>query len=562
MNLQSLLSVARGDSPADLVLRNAQVVNIFSGQIGRGDIAIWQGYIAGIGAGYSAKNEVNLKGTYVAPGLIDAHVHIESSLCVPSQYAQAVVPRGVTTVVADPHEIGNVAGAAGVRFMHKSSQGLPLNVVLMASSCVPATTMETSGATLTADDLARLLRDGIVHGLAEVMNFPDVIRGEREVLRKIDGFRRQPIDGHAPSVTGKQLNAYVASGVGSDHECVTVDEAREKLARGMYILIREATNARNLDPLLPLITPENSRRICFCTDDRQPEDLLNTGGVDYMLRRAIERGVDPITAFRCCTLNSAEWHQLRDRGAIAPGRVADLFVFDDLKKPVAREVYCAGNLFTPIAARPDSDDAFRAPCVIPENLRFEIPARANRIRVIGSLPDQLVTEHRVLDAKIESGSAIADASRDILKMAVVERHGKNGNVGLGFIQGFGLKRGAIAGTVAHDHHNLVIIGCDEDSMRAAARAIAKMGGGLVACAGEAILAELPLPVAGLMSDGPIAEVRDAYAKLIQASHKLGATLHDPFMAMSFMALEVIPSLKLTDVGLVDVEQFRVVDLFV
>jgi adenine deaminase len=394
------------------------------------------------------------------------------------------------------------------------------------------------------------------------MNFPGVINADDEVLRKIEAFQNRPIDGHAPSVRGKQLNAYAASGIGSDHECVTIEEAQEKLARGMYILIREATNARNLDPLLPLITPENSRRICFCTDDRQPEDLLGVGGIDYMLRRAIERGVDPITAFRCCTLNSAEWHQLRDRGAIAPGKAADFFIFDDFQMPVARDVYCAGKPFSPVASRPDSAGAFCTPCIIPDSLNLRIPARTNRIRVIGSLPDQLVTEHRILDATIESGSAIADASRDILKIAVIERHRGTGNVGLGYIQGIGLKRGAIAGTVAHDHHNLVIIGADDKSMHVAAGAMAKMGGGLVACAGDQVLAQLPLPVAGLMSDKPITEVRDLYAKLIAASHSLGSTLHDPFMAMSFMALEVIPALKLTDKGLVDVEQFRIVDLFV
>jgi len=562
MNRSTHLSVARGDVPADLVLRNGRIVNVLSGQIDRADIAIHDGFIAGVGAGYSGTHEIDLRGAFVSPGLIDAHVHIESSLCVPAQFAAAVVPRGVTTVVADPHEIANVAGVAGVRFMHEASRDLPLRVVLMGPSCVPATSMETSGATLSADDLAQLLRDGTVHGLAEVMNFPGVINGDPEVLKKIAAFAGRPIDGHAPGVTGKALSAYASAGIGSDHECVNVEEAREKLSSGMYILIREATNARNLDALLPLITPEVGGRICFCTDDRQPQDLLAAGGIDYMLRRAIERGIDPIAAFRCCTLNAAQWHQLPDRGAIAPGRVADLLVFDDLKKPAAREVYAGGKLFTPPAVRPDPDSKFSANCNIPTQLDFTIRANAQRIRVIGSLPDQLVTEHRILDAKLVNGHAVADPSRDILKMAVIERHGKNGNVGLGFIQGIGLKHGAIAGTVAHDHHNLVIIGADDQAMQCATRAIAQMNGGLVACSGDQALAQLPLPVAGLMSDEPIELVRAAYAKLIEASHQLGSTLHDPFMAMSFMALEVIPALKLTDVGLVDVEEFRIVDLFV
>jgi adenine deaminase len=467
----------------------------------------------------------------------------------------------VTTVVADPHEIANVAGERGIRFMYESSRKLPLRVELMAPSCVPATSMSTSGARLEAQDLALLRRDGIVHGLAEVMNFPGVIHDDQNLLAKLRAFDGKPIDGHAPAVSQQRLNAYVAAGIGSEHECVTVPEAFEKLSRGMYILIREATNARNLAALLPLITPADSRRICFCTDDRQPADLLGPGGVDYMLRYAIAHHVDPITAFRCCTLNPSEWFGLHDRGAIAPGRVADFFVFDDLQEPVAREVYSRGTPWTSMPRQPQQL-ALDSTCQIPDDLNLVVPARGGRIRVIGARADQLVTDHRVLDATVVDGHVVSDVSRDILKMAVVERHGGAGNVGIGFIQGIGLRRGAIAGTVAHDHHNLVVIGCDDHSMTAAARAIGRMGGGLVACDGSEVLAQLPLPVGGLMSDQPIDRVRDLYDALLSASARLGSTLHDPFMAMSFMALEVIPSLKLTDLGLVDVEQFRLVDLFV
>jgi adenine deaminase len=318
------LAAARGDIPADLVLRNGRIVNVFTGEIEQAEVAIHGDRIAGVGAGYKGKQFADLHGSYIAPGLIDAHVHIESSLCLPTQFAAAVVPRGVTTVIADPHEIANVSGAAGVRFMAKASEGLPLRVILMAPSCVPATELSNAGAKLTAGDLTKLLVDGVVHGLAEVMNFPGVISGAPSVAAKLRAFANRPIDGHAPGVRGRALNAYIAAGIGSDHECVTVDEAREKLARGLYILIREATNAHNLDTLIPLITPENSRRICFCTDDRQPADLLGQGSIDYMIRRAIDRGVDPVIAFRMATLNPAEWFGLHDRGAVAPGRLADL----------------------------------------------------------------------------------------------------------------------------------------------------------------------------------------------------------------------------------------------
>jgi adenine deaminase len=573
MTPADLLAASRGDIPSDLLLRNARLINVFSGEIQQTDIAIHADRIAAIGPGYSAKETLDLDGAFVAPGLIDGHVHIESSLCLPAQFAAAIVPRGVTTAVTDPHEIANVAGGAGVRFMADASQGLPLRVVTMASSCVPATNMATAGAALTAKDLQQLLGDGVVHGLAEMMNFPGVIAGDSSVLAKLGAFEGRPIDGHAPGVHGHALNAYLAAGVGSDHECVTADEAREKLARGMFILIREATNARNLDALLPLITPESSRRIGFCTDDRTPPDLLRDGSIDMMLRRAIAAGIDPVIAIRCCTLNTAEWFQLQDRGGIAPGRFADFFVFDDLKSPSARLVYSGGKRVAENGKRLAPLPTPHVPAaltksvhILRDQLKLEVPAMGatgKKIRVIGSIPDQLITEHRTLEPTIENDHVIADPSRDVLKMAVVERHRGTGNVGVGFIQGFNLKRGAIAGTFGHDHHNIICIGCLDAPMYAAIFAVERMGGGFVVIGrADEVLAALPLPVAGLMSDRPFAEVAAAYERLLAAARSLGSTLHDPFNAMSFMALEVIPSLKLTDQGLVDVDAFRHVELFV
>ncbi len=562
-----LLAVARGDLPADLLLANCRIVNVFTGEIEEADIAIVGDRIAGVGRRYTARKTINVNGAYVSPGLIDAHVHIESSLCTPPNFAAAVVPRGVTTVVADPHEIANVQGAAGVRYMATAAKGLPLRVVQMAPSCVPATDMATAGAALNAADLKPLIDERIVHGLAEVMNFPGVIANTPDVRAKIDAFTGTPIDGHAPGVTGLALNAYVASGIGSDHECVTPEEAKERLSLGLYLLIREATNAQNMDALLKAVTPANSRRVCFCTDDRTPADLLGPGGIDDMVRRAIVLGVPPIEAIRMATLNTAECFSLNDRGAIAPGRLADLFIFDEFHSPRAKVVFAGGVQVTAVTFSANSAVAAKALelKIDPAKVNLSVPVVSGKtsLRVIGHLPNQLVSEERILPATIVDELATADVSRDILKMATLERHHGTGNIGVGFIQGFGLREGAIAGTVAHDHHNLVVIGANDAAMLAAIEHVCEMKGGLVVVDADGqLIASLPLPVAGLMSDRPITEVRDAYDKLLTAAKALGSPLHDPFMAMSFMALEVIPKLKLTDKGLVDVERFGFVDLWV
>ena len=571
MELPHLLAAARGDRPADLLLRNAGLVNVFSGEVLATEIAIAGGLIAGFGRGYDSLEEIDLEGRFVAPGFLDAHVHIESSMVPPAEFARAVVPRGVTTVVTDPHEIANVLGLAGIRFMLEQSEGAPLDVLVNAPSCVPATPLETSGARLEADELATLLAHPKVLGLAEVMNYPGVIAGNAEVLAKLHTFRGRPIDGHCPGLSGHGLNAYAAAGIGNDHECTAVEEALGKLRAGLTIFLREATNARNLRALLPLVSPLTERRLCLCTDDRHPADLLEEGSIDHLIRIAIAGGVDPVVAIRMATLNPAEHYGLHDRGAIAPGRRADLVVFRDLAAPRAEMVFRCGKLVAQDGQLLDGGlDRSRqyVPSlpptvhVDPERLDFTIRAAGGNVRVIGAIADQLITESLVMEAALRNGHAVADPGRDLLKMAVVERHRNTGRMGLGFVRGLGLKRGAIAGTVAHDHHNLVVIGADDASMRTAALAVANAGGGLAAAEGEHVLALLPLPLAGLMSDRPIEEVRDDMRALLEAAHDLGTTLHNPYMAMSFLALEVIPALKLTDVGLVDVERLEVVPLFV
>jgi len=568
MELNDMIRAARGDVPADLVLHNARLVNVYSGEIYPADVAIYNGRIVGVGPGYSAQREIDLKGSYLAPGLIDAHVHIESAMVGVRQFAATVVPRGVTSVIADPHEITNVLGLDGIRYMFDQAKYGQLSMYVMVPSCVPATHMATAGAYLEAKDITSLQNDRWVLGLAEMMNYHGVVREDPLVLEKLDAFKTRVLDGHAPGLSGRDLNAYLTAGIGSDHECTNTEEALEKLRLGMYILIREATNAHNLGKLLPMITPDNARRICFCTDDRHPADLLDEGSVDHLVRSAIRAGIDVVTAIRMATLNPAEWYRLYDRSGIRPGNRADLIVFDDPQEFAVRLVIRNGQVV--------AENGKMLPFELPERpsylrgsinvnwhtVDFTIPAEGRRAHVIGTAPDDLVTEDRILEIPTASGFAIPDIERDIIKLAVIERHMASGRVGKGFVQGLGLRRGAIASTIAHDHHNLIVAGTDNISLSTAAGAIADMGGGLAVADGVRILARLPLPVAGLMSNQPIAEVRRVLDEVIGAARTLGSNLHDPFMALSFLALEVIPHLKLTDQGLVDVDQFKIVPLWV
>lgn len=563
----SLLPCSRGDEPSDLLFRGGRVANVFTGELEEVDVAVAGGYVVGLGRGYEATEVIDLDGAVLTPGLIDAHVHIESSMAVPAEFARGVIPRGTTTAVVDPHEIANVHGTDGIQYMLDASEGLPLDVLVQLPSCVPATHMGTAGASLSAEDLTPFRGRARVLGLAEVMNFPGVIHGDPDVHRKLAAFSAYPIDGHAPGVTGRTLNAYVASGPFTDHECTTAAEAQEKLRRGLWVFFREATNARNLDALLPVLNVTTAGRICLCTDDRQPTDLLDDGGIDHMVRRIIAAGHDPVLALRLATLNPSQCYGLVDRGAIAPGRRADLVVTESLDDFRPTHVFTRGALVArqgEYVAGPASVVRSPRPSVQVDLTIERLAAEPGhgQIRVIRAMENQLVTGHEVWTPTLREGRAVADPERDLCKLAVLERHGVHGGAGIGFVTGLGLKSGALAGTVAHDHHNLIVCGVDDASMVTAAQAVADMQGGLAVARGDRVLATLALPVAGLMSDEPIEAIAANLRELLGAAQELGSGVHDPFMALSFLGLEVIPSLKLTDQGLVDVDAFASVGLWV
>jgi adenine deaminase len=567
MDLKEMITFAKGKREVDLLVKNAQLINCFSGTIEPQAIAIAQGQVVGFGD-YPAQEIINLKGMFLAPGFIDAHVHIESSMVVVREYARAVLPHGVTTVVTDFHEIANVMGTRGIHLMREGIESIPLNLYCMLPSCVPATSLETAGGEIRAEALKALMEEEWVKGLGEMMNFPGVIHADPEVLKKIEMAQGKRVDGHAPGLSGKDLNAYIAAGIASDHECTRREEAEEKLKLGMHIMIREGSTAKNLGELIPIVTPANARRFMFVSDDREPADLIAEGGVNHCVRKAIQLGLNPITAIQMATINPARYFPLPRIGAIAPGYRADLIVLDDLKEVRVRQVFKRGRLV--------AEGERTLPGVIEEKKvkaentvhlskisvdQFRIKAQGSRAKVIETIPQQIITKKAVHELKTEDGLAVADPGRDILKIAVVERHKGTGNIGLGFVTGFGLQAGAIASSVAHDSHNIVVVGVRDEAMVQAVQGIAEMHGGLIAVKEGKVLASLPLPIGGLMSDRSIEEVRDGLDLLHHTVRQMGCTLKEPFMALSFLALPVIPELKITDKGLVDVTRFEIVPLF-
>ncbi len=568
-NLSKLIEAARGEKESDLLLTNGKIINVFSGDVQNNSIAVSSGYIVGFGD-YPAKKTIDLKGQFVSPGFIDAHVHIESSMTCISEYAGAVICHGTTTVVADPHEIANVLGIQGLLYMMESSKNQLLNVYFTLPSCVPATDMETSGAILTSKDIEAFMGHEKIVGLGEMMNFPGVLFRNKEVLAKINAAKKfkKPVDGHSPGLSGRDLYAYLAAGISSDHECNEESEAREKLMAGMHVMIREGTAARNLHALIPLINDRNVSRLMWCTDDRHPHELINEGSIDAIVREAIRSGVDPINAIKMATISAADYFGLNDVGAIAPGRRADLVIFEDMNCPEADMVFSFGRLIVKDGQMlsqihsPSQVDIRPSMNVDLSSLDFSIPAEGKYARVIEIVPNQIITRQIIVEPSIKNNLALSDVSRDILKIAVVERHKKTGNIGKGFVRGLGLKRGAIASSVAHDSHNVIVAGVDDSDMLTAVHALVRMGGGLVVACDNKIISSVGLPIAGLMSVDTVESVRDKLDDLIAFCHDLGTTLKDPFMTLSFLALPVIPDLKLTDRGLVDVGQFGFVSLFV
>lgn len=552
--------------PADLLLTNCNLVDVLSGEIYPAEVAIRGGKVVGIGDGCKARDTIDLEGRYVAPGFIDAHVHLESSLVSPFQFARSVVPLGTTSVVTDCHEIANVNGLDGIRYFLDVSMEIPLDVFVMLPPCVPSTELETSGARLEAEDFKPLLGDSLVLGLGELMNYPGTIARDAGIVSKLKLFPRGPVEGHAPGLSGRDLSSYIAAGAESEHEATFAAEALEKLRKGMFIYLREATRARNLLGILPLVGERNSRRFCMCTDDRDPRDILERGHIGSMVRMAVDAGVHPVTAIQMATINSSSRFGLFRKGAVSIGYDADIVVLDNLEemnvvmvikdgKVVARN----GKELFPEVSEPEVKSRFSvADFGLP---KLQVAREGDRLRVIELVEEQILTSSLVMELRGKGEWVPSDVERDLLKLAVVERHKGTGNVGIGFVKGFGLSSGAIASSVAHDSHNIIAVGCRDEDMKGAIDEVIRMRGGFAVVAGGNVLESLELPIAGLMSRKPVEEVARKLESLDAKAGELGCQAKDPFSVISFLALPVIPQLKLTDKGLVDVENMKLVSLF-
>lgn len=569
-DIQRKLSIARGEKAADLLFKNAQLVNVLSGEVHEANIAVDDGRVIGFGD-YDAAKVVDLNGAYLAPSLIDGHFHVESTMVTIPEFVRAVVPHGTGAMVIDPHEYANVLGMDGIRYVLESSANLPIDFFIMLPSCIPATPLETAGARFTAADLHLLIADDRIAGIAELMNYPGVFLGLESELAKIEAGKGKVIDGHAPGLRGKNLNAYALAGVRSDHESTELEEAREKLRVGMHLLVREGSTERNLEDIIPVVTPQNSANCSFATDDKLPGDLVHEGHIDHSIRKAITHGLAPITAIQMGTINTARYYRLKNHGAIAPRFWADFIVVDDLEKFEVRQTWKKGKLVaengTYLGKRAAAVEQPRSTM----NLRYRAPddfvvkvppgGSAKKIKVIEIVPHQIVTKCAIETPKIESNAIVPDIGRDILKLVVVERHRATGNVAAGFVRGFQLKQGALGSTVAHDAHNVVVVGTNDADIIAAIEALKEMRGGQVALLNGRIEAALPLPIAGLVSDQPLETVIEKIAALNAAAKRFGTNLPAPFMSLSFLSLSPIPELKLTDQGLVDAVNLKITSLF-
>lgn len=564
-DLENAIDVARGLVPADLVIRGAKYLDVFSCQWLKGDIALYKGKVVGVGERYEAKKILNLKNKFVVPGFIDSHVHIESSMMSPEQFQLATLPRGTTGAIVDPHEIANVLGEKGIEYFLKAAERATMDLYVMLSSCVPATDhLETSGAKLSVESLQKLKSHPKAFGLAEMMNFPGVINKDPEVMKKIMAFQDRPIDGHCPMLRGKDLNAYIASGIKSCHESVSLDEAQEKLEKGMQVLIREGSVAKNLKDLIKLLTPHASPKISLCTDDRNPVDILDEGHLDYLIRIAIKKGIEPAIVYRSASWSTAIGYGIKNKGAIAPGYDADLVVLNDFKKVSIHSVFKMGEQIKSEKDVPHLE--LRAPtensvkCKVPSLEELKVRGEDGLFRVIEVIQNQIITKEKLVRIKSDKGEIKSDVKQDILKITVLERHGKGLPISLGFVHGMGFKTGAIGSTVGHDSHNAVCVGTNDEDILACYQWLKENGGGFVAIDKGKVLGSVRLPIAGLMSNAPLKEVYKDMKKLRIATKKMGSHLHEPFLQLAFLCLPVIPELKITDLGLVNVNLFKHVEL--